>query len=62
MIEKDPIVALQEAVEEYGSIANVARRTGISPQFLHDVLSRRRKPSERLLAALGLARIVVKAA
>lgn len=62
MIEKDPVEVLKEVIEEHGTVASLARNTGFSPQYLHDVCAGRSKPSERLLAALGLARIVVKSA
>ena len=61
MIEKDPVEVLREAIHEYGTVANLARRHGISAQYIHDVCAGRSKASERLLKALGLSRVVVKA-
>lgn len=55
----DPLERMRSAVEEYGSVANFARRSGLSAQYLHDVMAGRRGPSDRLLNALGLEKIVV---
>lgn len=57
----DPIEKLHDAVEEFGSVAAFSRRCGLSPQYVHDVISKRRNPSDRLLTALGLEKIVVVA-
>lgn len=57
----DPIEKMHEAIEDYGSVAGFSRRSGLSPQYVHDVLAGRRKPSEKLLTALGLEKIVVVA-
>lgn len=59
MIEKDPIAALREAIAREGSVAGVARRFGISAQYIHDVCAGRSKASKRLLDALGLSVVVV---
>lgn len=59
MIEKDPLAALREAIDCEGSVAGLARRHGISPQYIHDVCAGRSKASKRLLDALGLSVVVV---
>jgi len=38
--------------------ASAARALGISPQYMCDVLAGAREPGEKLLAALGLRRVV----
>ena len=42
-----------------GTAAAAARALGISPQYLSDILSRRRDPSDRVCRGLGLRREVV---
>jgi DNA-binding transcriptional regulator YdaS (Cro superfamily) len=36
----------------------VAKTLGISPQYLSDVINQRRLPGKKILAALGLERVV----
>lgn len=49
----------------YGEIARegsqkaAARKLGISPQYLNDIINYRREPGHKLLAALGLERLVL---
>jgi len=62
MTPRDPFVVLDDAVKECGSVAEFSRRAGFSASYVHDVIYRRRQPSENLLKALGLTRVVVKAA
>lgn len=38
----------------------VARELGVSPQYLHDVLSGNRKPSDRILEYVGLRWEIVR--
>lgn len=54
--------ALRDAVSAAGSQRTYATRIGVSQAYLGDVLHGRRHPSERVLSALGLRRIVVIAA
>lgn len=53
----DPIRMLRESLGT-DSQADVARKIGISPQYLHDVLNERRGPGEKILDYLGLERII----
>lgn len=50
---------LREYVRACGNGAAAARAIGISPQYLSDILSKRRDPSERVCRRLGLRRDVV---
>jgi transcriptional regulator with XRE-family HTH domain len=48
---------LREELEK-GGVRELARRTGVSHQFLSMVVSGRRRPGPRLLAYLGLREVV----
>lgn len=50
---------LREYVTACGNGAAAARAIGISPQYLSDILSGYRAPSERVCHRLGLRRMVV---
>lgn len=49
---------LMDACRKAGSQAKWARAHGLSPQTLSDVLNAKSQPSDALLAALGLRRVV----
>jgi hypothetical protein len=49
---------LRRAIEEAGSQRAFARAAGVSPQYITQVLSREREPSQAVLDALGLRKIV----
>lgn len=49
---------LDGRIEEAGSQAMLAEQLGVSWQYLNDVLYRRRMPGKKLLAALGLRRVM----
>jgi len=53
----DPIRMLRESLDG-GNQAEMARKIGISPQYLHDVLNERRGPGDKILAWLGIERVV----
>lgn len=42
-----------------GSQRNLAKKYGVSPMFICDILSGRRDPGEKLLSAMGFERKVV---
>lgn len=50
---------LRSLVTYEGGQQQLAKRLGISPQYLCDVLAARREPGNRLLAGLGCRRVVV---
>ena len=60
MPETDPIDCLRRAVEEAGSQARFAEGVSLPQSYISDVLNGNRPPSDRLLSALGLKRVVVK--
>lgn len=45
-------------VEAHGSQKALAKRLGVSEQYLTDVLKRRREPGEKILKPLGFKRVV----
>lgn len=51
---------LRAAVERAPSAARWARRHGVGPGYLADVLSGRRPPGAKILAALGIGRAYVR--
>lgn len=50
---------LRSLVSYEGGQQRLAKRLGISPQYLCDVLAARREPGNRLLKGLGCRRVVV---
>ena len=60
----DPIEEIRAHIDaEFGgNQGKFAKSIGFSAAYVSDVMTLKRPPSERLLAHLGLARIVVKAA
>jgi len=52
--------AINQAIAAAGSQAAFARQVGVSPQYVSLVLNAQRPPSDDLLAAVGLCRIVVR--
>ncbi|MDE4912236.1 hypothetical protein PQI07_16265 [Methylobacterium sp. 092160098-2] len=51
---------LRAAIARQGSAAGWARRHGVGPGYLADVLSGRRPPGTRILQALGIGRAYVR--
>lgn len=51
---------LRAAIQRHGSAAGWARRNGVGPGYLADVLSGRRPPGARILQALGIGRAYVR--
>lgn len=49
---------LRAQVQQRGSQQAWAAAAGVSPQYVHDVLCRRRGPGASILAALGVQRVV----
>lgn len=49
---------LNDRIRDAGTQAELARRLGISPAYLGDVVWERRLPGKKLLAALGLCKVV----
>ena len=56
----DPIEAISAEATRLGSVAELARASGLSASYIHDVLRGRRPPSDTLLSSVGLSRVVVK--
>jgi hypothetical protein len=57
----DPLRALAEAVAEAGGQVQLADRIGFHQSYISEVLNGKRPPSTRLLAAIGLVRVVAYA-
>ena len=58
MFMKTPIEELAARLTDRNQVA-VAAELGISAQYLSDVLHERRKPGKKILAALGMERVVI---
>ncbi len=52
----DPIEEIRKAIKKAGTQTAFARSAGISPQFLSDILAKRREPSDKVLEAIGVER------
>lgn len=56
----DPYRELRTFVERFETIKAAAKSIGVAPQFLSDILKRRRQPTMRILKKLGLRVTVVR--
>lgn len=59
MVVEDVIEVLKRQVITYSSQKAVAERIGISPQYLSDILQKRRGLSWKVLSFLGMEKRVV---
>ncbi len=53
MMLDDVLKRLSRLVREHATQRDAAYRIGISPQYLNDILQRRRDPGPKVLKALG---------
>lgn len=60
MTQPDPISELRQAIERAGTQTKFAETSGLPQSYISEVLRGTRPPSEKLLAVLGLARVVVR--
>lgn len=60
MKQTDPRDALQRVVAKAGTQGAAAALLGFKQAYINDLLHGRRQFSEKMLAALGLQRVVVK--
>ncbi len=56
-MEINPIADLREMLRD-ATQKQVAENLGVSQQYLCDLLQERRKPGDKILAALGLEKVV----
>lgn len=56
---KEFVLALAALTRIEGSQTKLAKNLGVSPQYLHDVLSFRREPGKKILGAMGFERVVL---
>lgn len=59
LTESDVITLLDSRVRAAGSQSNFAKRHRMSLAYLGDVLKRKRGPGEKILAALGLVKVII---
>lgn len=59
MTTDDVVNHLLKMVVDFGAQDRLAEHLGITPQYLCDVLKRRRAPGDSILKALGLERVVI---
>jgi hypothetical protein len=50
--------ALNKCIKDAGTQVAAAKRLGISPAYLNDLINGRRSPGEKVLAGLNLKKIV----
>jgi Helix-turn-helix. len=55
----DLVSNLQALTYGMGSQKDLAKDIGISPQYLHDILTGRREPGEKVCEYLGVERTVI---
>lgn len=58
MTVDDVLVALRNAISVAGTTKAWALQHGFAPSYIGDVLGRHRPPSDRVLEALGLEKVV----
>lgn len=56
---KEVLQDLRKSILQADSVADWARKNGVSPQYVHDVLQKRREPGSKILTALGYAAVKV---
>jgi hypothetical protein len=59
LTEQQVIERLRGACDAAGGQNKFARAHKFTPAYVHDVLHGRRAPADRILAALGLERVVI---
>ena len=59
LTETQVIERLREACVAAGGQRSFAKAHNFTPAYVHDVLHRRRQLADRILAALGIERIIV---
>ena len=52
------LMRLDRMIQQAGGQRALARRLGLSPSYLNDVMRGKREPAGKLLSALGLQRVV----
>ena len=52
------LIRLDRMIQQAGGQRALARRLGLSPSYLNDVMRGKREPAGKLLSALGLQRVV----
>lgn len=61
MTPNDVVSTLKAMVDAEGTQSAVAKKLGISPMYLSDLIRKRREPGEKVLKSLGLVRVIVYA-
>lgn len=57
----DPLARLEKFRAKFATQKEAARALGVSPQFLNDLVRRRRDCPDSILSKLGLVRVIVPA-
>ncbi len=60
-MQNDDVVQLLKKKQGERTQKEMAEDIGVSPQYIHDVLTGARTPSDKILDYLGLKREIVKA-
>lgn len=60
MTEEEAIGLLRQAIELAGSQSRFAEKNDIPQSYVSDVLNGNRRPSDRILACIGLRRALVQ--
>ena len=57
----DPLVVLHSMAKELGGQKQLADKLGYKPPYISDILNGRRDVTDKMLAKIGLRRVVVRA-
>lgn len=58
MTEDEVYQRLRDAIDRAGGQRSFARQIGVTPSYINDVVNKRRLMSDRILAAIGIKRVV----
>lgn len=58
LIDLDELIVILESNSTHSTMKELARRIGVSPQYLSDIIAKRREPGPKILKALGYTKVV----
>lgn len=61
MTEEEVYQRLLAAIERVGGQRSFAKRIGVTPSYVNDVVNKRRLMSDRILATIGIERVTTVA-
>lgn len=58
LINLDELIIILESNSTHSTKQETAKRLGVSPQYLSDIIAKRREPGPKILKALGYTKVV----